>query len=211
MIKIKDPQYVLTAVKPEQYPSPALPAVALLGRSNVGKSSLINTLARRRNMARVGAQPGKTRTINFYSLSVGWYLVDLPGYGYAKVAQTERAAWRRMIETFMREYKGDKVYLQLVDIRHEPSSLDREMWQLLAASGEPCGLIATKADKLSKNQRQKQLALIARTLEVPVEEILVFSAESKEGREDLLQAIEYSLLEPEEAEAEAEADTQEEE
>jgi GTP-binding protein len=193
MIKVNNAKYVLTAVKPDQYPKPPLPAIVLLGRSNVGKSSLINTLARRHSLARVGASPGKTRTINFYSLTEGWYLVDLPGYGYAKVAQTERAAWHRMIETFMAKYEGQKFYLQLVDIRHEPSALDREMWELLVASGEPCGIIATKADKLSGNQRQKSLSVIAKTLAVPKDEILVFSSVSGLGREDLLAAIEGCL------------------
>jgi len=207
MINIKNPHYVLTAVKPDQYPEDPRPAIALLGRSNVGKSSLINTLARRKNMARVGAQPGKTRTINFYELASDWYLVDLPGYGYAKVAQTERAAWRRMIETFMDKYQGEKFYLLLLDIRHEPSKLDLEIWDMLLERGEACGVVATKADKISRNQQFKNVSAIAKALNIGRDEIVVFSSEKGEGRDTLLEAIEGCLeFLQEEAEGAAEAE-----
>ena len=121
---IKRASYLLTAVKTSQFPTQQLPAVTLLGRSNVGKSSLINTLCNRRGMARTSSQPGKTRTINFYLIDDSWYLVDLPGYGYAKVSKTAREEWRQMVNDYLLQYQGARIYWQLVDIRHEPSVQD---------------------------------------------------------------------------------------
>ncbi len=193
IMKIKHPQYLLTAVKPEQYPEKALPAVAFLGRSNVGKSSLINTLTNRKKLARTSSQPGKTRTINFYDIDQRWYLVDLPGYGFAKVSREERNHWRRMIEKFMDRYSGETFYLLLVDIRHAPSAQDVEMWHWLVDRGEACGVVVTKADKVSRGSRQKHLAAIAKMLDVAADELLVFSSVTKEGREELLDAIEVCL------------------
>ena len=201
-MKIKNPQYLQTAVKPEQYPEKALPAITFLGRSNVGKSSLINTLTNRKNLARTSSQPGKTRTINFYDMDGVWYLVDLPGYGYAKVSRDERNNWKRMIELYMDKYEGEKFYLQLVDIRHAPSAKDVEMWNWLVERGEACGLVATKADKISRGARQKNLSVISKVMNVPADEILVFSSVSKEGKEELLAAVEACLASLEEAEEE---------
>ena len=192
-MKIKNPQYLLTAVKPEQYPEKTLPAITFLGRSNVGKSSLINTLTNRKNLARTSSQPGKTRTINFYDIDDTWYLVDLPGYGYAKVSRDERNNWKRMIELYMDKYDGEKFYLQLVDIRHAPSAKDVEMWNWLVERGEACGLVATKADKISRGARQKNLAVISKVMGISVDEILVFSSVTKEGKDELLSAIEACL------------------
>lgn len=192
-MKIKNAEFLLTAVKPEQYPEKVLPAIAFLGRSNVGKSSLINTLTNRKKMARTSGQPGKTRTINFYNIDNTWYLVDLPGYGFAKVSRDERNNWKRMIERYMDCYQGNKFYLLLVDIRHAPSAKDVEMWNWLLERGEACGVVATKADKISRGSRGKNLSVIANFLGIGKDEILVFSSVTKEGREDLLDAIEACL------------------
>ena len=200
-MKIKQAQYLLTAVRTEQYPAEVLPAVSFCGRSNVGKSSLINALLNRRNLARTSSQPGKTRTINFFAVDSAlaeetlcrWYLVDLPGYGYAKVAKEARESWRLMIEEYLRSWPGPNLFLQLVHIRHEPSQLDVQMWQFLQSIGANCRLVATKADKISKGARGRQLSLIAKTLQAPQAEILPFSVPGKEGRDELLAWLEEYL------------------
>lgn len=192
-MQIKRANYLLTAVKAAQYPEQQLPAVTFCGRSNVGKSSLINTLLNRRNLARTSAQPGKTRTINFYDIDGAWYLVDLPGYGYAKVAKAERENWRVMIDEYLEKYRGSKLFVQLVDIRHEPSVLDCQMWEWLVAAGAPALIVATKADKISRGARSKQLALIGRTLHVNAADIIPFSAVTRDGRDILLDEIESYL------------------
>lgn len=192
-MKIKNPQYLLTAVRPDQYPERILPAITFLGRSNVGKSSLINTLTNRKKLARTSGQPGKTRTINFYDIDGAWYLVDLPGYGFAKVSRDERNNWKRMIEQYMNKYEGDIFYLLLVDIRHAPSAKDVEMWNWLVGRGEACGVVATKADKISRGARGKHLAIIGKMLDISTDEILVFSSVTREGKEELLDAIEGCL------------------
>lgn len=192
-MQIKRANYLLTAVKAAQYPEQQLPAVTFCGRSNVGKSSLINTLLNRRNLARTSAQPGKTRTINFYDIDGAWYLVDLPGYGYAKVAKAERENWRVMIDEYLEKYRGSKLFVQLVDIRHEPSVLDCQMWAWLVAAGAPALIVATKADKISRGARSKQLALIGRTLHVNAADIIPFSAVTRDGRDILLDEIESYL------------------
>lgn len=193
-MQIKKADYLLTAVKPSQYPEAVLPAVTFCGRSNVGKSSLINTLLNRRNLARTSAQPGKTRTINFYDIDHAWYLVDLPGYGFAKVAKSERENWRFMIDQFLHGYKGPTLFLQLVDIRHEPSELDKQMWSWLMAANVPTLLVATKADKISRGARDKHLAVISKALGVKKSEIIPFSSVNRDGREVLLGRIEEYLL-----------------
>jgi len=193
-MKIKQAKYLLTAVRADQYPQRILPAVSFCGRSNVGKSSLINALLNRRNLARTSAQPGKTRTINFYEVeaAASWYLVDLPGYGYAKVSKQARDSWRVMIEEFLQGWPGPNLFLQLVDIRHEPSVLDQQMWRYLQAfcaqhpERADCRLVATKADKISKGARERQLAMIARTLQAPRQRLLAFSVPAREGRDELL-------------------------
>ncbi len=192
-MQIKRANYLLTAVKAAQYPEQQLPAVTFCGRSNVGKSSLINALLNRRNLARTSAQPGKTRTINFYDIDGAWYLVDLPGYGYAKVAKAERENWRVMIDEYLEKYRGPKLFVQLVDIRHEPSVLDCQMWEWLVAAGAPALIVATKADKISRGARAKQLALIGRTLHVNAADIIPFSAVTRDGRDILLDEIESYL------------------
>ncbi len=194
-MQIKKAQYLLTAVKAAQFPKEELPAITLVGRSNVGKSSLINTLCNRHGMARTSSQPGKTRTINFYLANESWYFVDLPGYGYAKVSKGEREDWQRMVNEFIDNYHGAKIYWQLIDIRHPPTAQDIEMWDFLQSRGLPSRLIATKADKISRGARDKHLAAICRELGVAKADILVFSALDRTGKEALLAAAASFLQE----------------
>ena len=185
-MKIKNPQYLLTAVRPDQYPEKILPAITFLGRSNVGKSSLINTLTGRKRLARTSSQPGKTRTINFYDIDGAWYLVDLPGYGFAKVSRDERNSWKRMIEQYMNKYEGDVFYLLLVDIRHATSENDRQMFDWMKYMGFDPVIIATKLDKIKRSQVNRQIKVIREGLGADGETIIVpFSAQTKQGRETI--------------------------
>lgn len=174
----------------DQLPTDQLPEVAIVGRSNVGKSSLINRLANRKNLAKSSSTPGKTRTINFYCFNRSWYLVDLPGYGFAKVSRSEKAGWGKMIEKYLSGRKTLRGVILLVDIRHSPSVDDRTMKDWLEHHQIPFMVVATKADKLSRSARQKNLAMIRRELQLPMEQPpLGFSAVSGEGLEELLQAL----------------------
>ncbi len=180
-----------------QLPEDGLPEVAVVGRSNVGKSSLLNALVGRRQLARTSQTPGKTQALNYYRVEAGgepggppervFYLVDLPGYGYAKVAKTQRASWQRLAERYIAEREGLAVVCQLVDSRHEPQALDLALMDQLRAGLVPFVVVLTKGDKISKNQRQARVAdlrrrLAATGMEAP---IVVTSAEKKEGMEEL--------------------------
>jgi GTP-binding protein len=196
MLKIKQAELAASAVKPAQYPAEMLPEIALLGRSNAGKSSLINTLLNRKNLARTSQAPGKTRLLNFYRVraedengrEMPFFFVDLPGYGYAKVSQAERGQWLERIEQLLTEHQSRLLCWQLVDIRHDPSTEDMALNQALRQAGLNLSVIANKADKISKNARAKQIKTIAAALDTPPQQITVFSAISREGREALLQA-----------------------
>ena len=166
------------------------PEIAFAGKSNVGKSSLINALMNRKAYARTSAQPGKTQTINFYNINDALYYVDLPGYGYAKVSQTEKEKWGRMIENYLRRSKQLRCVFLLVDIRHEPSTEDREMNVFLRQAGIPFTVVATKADKISRGARLKYIAPICRALAVQPWQVIAFSSEDGTGREELLAKIE---------------------
>ena len=193
-----------SAVKKSQYPAELLPQVALFGRSNAGKSSLINTIIQRKNLARTSSAPGKTRLLNFYRADaitdegapLLWHFVDMPGYGYAKAAKSERAHWLAFMEEYL-TCDCPKICWQLVDIRHEPSREDIFMHDVLLQQGLSVQLIANKIDKVSKNQRFKSLAVIAKTMNVPADQIIPFSAVTGEGKEKLQQIIEDYLLEKE--------------
>ena len=167
-------------------PDTAYAEVAFAGKSNVGKSSLINALMNRKALARTSAQPGKTQTINFYNINDAMYLVDLPGYGYAKVSQTEKEKWGKMIENYLHKSKMLKCVFLLVDIRHEPSANDRTMYEWVVYNGFRPVIIATKLDKINRSQIQKQVKLIRTGLGMEKQDILIpFSAETKQGREDI--------------------------
>ncbi|MBP3543934.1 MAG: YihA family ribosome biogenesis GTP-binding protein [Lachnospiraceae bacterium] len=180
-------------------PDTKLPEIAFAGKSNVGKSSLINALMNRKAYARTSSQPGKTQTINFYNINEAMYYVDLPGYGYAKVSQREREKWGRMIEKYLHTSKQLRAVFLLIDIRHEPSANDRMMYEWILDSGFHPIIIATKLDKINRSQIAKQVKLIRQTLEAEKDTIIVpFSAETKQGREEIWSLIEELTGEPEE-------------
>lgn len=170
--------------------------MAFWGRSNVGKSSLLNVLWNRKSMARISAQPGKTQTINYYNVNDLCYMVDLPGYGYAKVSKELAAKWMKMIETYLDTSEALRVVFLLIDIRHEPSKKDVEMYRLLYEKGFNPLIIATKADKISKGAKDKQIALIRKALGADKETpILPFSALNRDGKEEIWEYIDYFVNE----------------
>ncbi len=193
-MKITCAEYVTSAVRPEHYPSEDRREVAFMGRSNVGKSSLINKLLNRKKLARTSSQPGKTQTLNYFNINDRFYFVDLPGYGFARVSQAERERWRKMIETYLKRRPEEKYYWQLVDIRHEPTALDRQMYEWLSYYDLRRLVVATKSDKISRGARDKQLALIRKTLDCPADGLVAFSAETGEGKEELWQRLDDFLL-----------------
>ena len=173
--------------------------IALAGRSNVGKSSLVNALARRKQLAKISATPGKTRSINFYRVAPdGFSLVDLPGYGYAKVSQSEKEKWGKLIENYLHKSPMLKAVFLLIDIRHEPSANDKIMYDWIVSNGFDPIIIATKLDKIKRSQIQKQLKLVRTGLGVkPGTVIIPFSAETKQGRDEIWAYIEGLMKEPE--------------
>jgi GTP-binding protein len=172
-------------------PENTIPEVAFAGKSNVGKSSLINALMNRKALARTSAQPGKTQTINFYNINSEMYLVDLPGYGYAKVSQSEKEKWGKLIERYLHGSKQLRAVFLLIDIRHEPGANDKIMYDWICHNGYNPIIIATKLDKINRSQIQKQIKLIRQGLQVqPGTEIIPFSAQTKQGREEIWATIE---------------------
>lgn len=185
-----DAKFLLTAVKPEQYPDTLVPEIAFVGRSNVGKSSLINCLTNRTKLARTSSTPGKTATINFYDIAGRYRLVDLPGYGYAKVSKTEQERWAKMIETYLSDRFNLVQVIQLVDARHKPTRDDILMLDWIRRFGYSPVVVATKLDKLKKSQIEPSLTLVYETLGLDDDCILLpFSAEKKTGREDLAELL----------------------
>ncbi len=171
-------------------PDNLLPEAAFAGKSNVGKSSLINALMNRKSLARTSSQPGKTQTINYYNVNNALYFVDLPGYGYAKANEAVKAQWGKMVENYLHRSKQLQVVFLLIDIRHEPSENDRIMYDWICRNGYHPMIIATKLDKIKRSQVQKQLKLIRTSLKAePGTVIIPFSAETKQGREEI-----YGLL-----------------
>lgn len=168
--------------------------IAFAGKSNVGKSSLINALMNRKSLARTSAQPGKTQTINFYNINDEMYFVDLPGYGYAKVSQTEKEKWGKMIERYLHNSKVLQAVFLLIDIRHEPSANDKQMYDWIMSNGFHPIIIATKLDKIKRSQLQKQIKLIKVGLGVEADTIIIpFSSETKQGREETYNLIDRLL------------------
>lgn len=190
-MKVTSSEIVISAVKPDQYPSGILPEYALAGRSNVGKSSFINKMLNRRGLARISSKPGKTQTLNFYLINEILYFVDVPGYGYAKVSKKEREAWGKMIETYMTTREQLRAVLLIVDLRHPPTNDDVLMYDFLKHYGIPCIVIATKADKIPKAKWQKHLKVTKETLDLdPNDTICLFSSETGEGKEKAWSVIE---------------------
>lgn len=166
-MKIHESTFVISAVSPAQYPEDELPEIAMAGRSNVGKSSLINMLINRKNLARTSSTPGKTQTINFYDIDGKFRFVDLPGYGYAKVSKSQKATWGKIMETYLNNRKNLLEVIQLVDLRHKPTEQDVEMYQWILRCGFNGIVIATKHDKVTGSQMAKQKKLIRKTLGMP--------------------------------------------
>ena len=178
-------------------PENTLPEFAFAGKSNVGKSSLINALMNRKAYARTSAQPGKTQTINFYNINDAMYLVDLPGYGYAKVSQSEKEKWGKLIERYLQKSQMLKAVFLLIDIRHDPSANDKMMYDWIVYNGYDPIIIATKLDKIKRSQLQKQVKAIKTGLNMKSDGIVIpFSAETKQGREEIWNLID-SWMEPE--------------
>ena len=200
---ITQARYLASAVRKDQYPAEKKPEFVFIGRSNVGKSSLINSLTRVKNLARVSSQPGKTQTINFYELGAklpgeeerrSFYLVDPPGYGYAKTSREKRKLWSSFIEEYLKTSEQLQFVCQLIDIRHAPMASDVEMFQWLVRTGIPVLVIATKADKIGKQAREKQVREIQKALGVPDLSVLPYSSLKNEGRSELLDVLRDSLL-----------------
>lgn len=188
-MKIRDIQMNMSAVKKEQYPDDGLPQIAFVGRSNVGKSSSINTLLNRKRMARVSQTPGKTRTINFYKINREFYLVDLPGYGYAKLSKEEKASWGKVMEEYFINSKNLVHVFILVDIRHEPKEDDLMMFEFVRHYDIPVSIIATKSDKVTRNELAKSKIAIKKKLRLVGEPIFPISALKKTGAEEIWQHI----------------------
>ncbi|UOQ46232.1 ribosome biogenesis GTP-binding protein YihA/YsxC [Halobacillus salinarum] len=183
-MKVNTAEIVISAASKKQYPSALIPEIALAGRSNVGKSSFINKLIQRKNLARTSSRPGKTQTLNFYIINDQFHFVDVPGYGYAKVSKTERAKWGEMMDEYFSEREQLRATALIVDIRHEPTDEDCMMYDFLKHYELPVMIVATKLDKIKKSQQQKQIRLIKETLQMDEEDPFIpFSAETGEGKE----------------------------
>ncbi len=189
-VNVQKAEFVLSAVSPKNFLEDGLPQVAFAGRSNVGKSSVINRLLNRKNFARVGAAPGKTIHINYFKIDGAFYLVDLPGYGYAKVSKAERDRWGKLMEDYFARPDLLTLGVMIVDSRHKPTADDCTMAQWFRDTGCPLIVVANKLDKLKKSEIEPNLQLIRETLELEENAVLIpFSAEKGTGREELLRAI----------------------
>ncbi|ASE36282.1 MULTISPECIES: ribosome biogenesis GTP-binding protein YihA/YsxC [Staphylococcus] len=187
-------ELLISAVKPEQYPETGLSEVALSGRSNVGKSTFINSMIGRKNMARTSAQPGKTQTLNFYDIDSQLIFVDVPGYGYAKVSKKKREEFGKMIEAYLTQRESLKLVVQLVDIRHKPTEDDVLMYDYLKHFEIPTLIVLTKEDKIKRGQVQKQLAMVKRELELEEgDQIISYSSIKGNKQQQIWDAIESYL------------------
>jgi GTP-binding protein len=189
-----DVSFLTSVFDLKQLPEPELPEIAFAGRSNVGKSSLLNCLIRRKNLVKTSAKPGKTQSLNFFLLDNSIYLVDLPGYGYARVSKKMQAAWQNLITEYLASRKNLKCVVVIVDLRHEVKIGDRQLVDWLRNYGKPYLLVYTKADKLSANQRSKNAAILDAGFGVSKPERLLFSAKTGMGRDNLLRALDSFLV-----------------
>lgn len=188
-MQLKRATFITSLAQLKDFPGRGLPEIAIVGKSNVGKSSMINCLGKNSKLARTSSEPGKTRLINLYNINDALVLTDLPGYGFAKVSREEKMRWAGMIEGYLRESEHLQMSLQLVDIRHKPTADDIDMVNYLRHFGRPFKVVATKCDKLSRAERNRSLPVICRTLAVQPWEVIPFSAVSGEGRDAL-----YALM-----------------
>ena len=184
MLRIDRADLAAVAVKPAQYPEENMPEIAFAGRSNVGKSSLLNLLTGRKKLTRVSGAPGKTRTINFYNADDKFRIVDLPGYGYARVSKSISQDWGKMVESYLETRKNLLKVVQLVDIRHEPTGDDRQMYEYLKYHGLDGIVVATKADKLSANERRKSISRIRKVLDLNADDVVIPVSALKRSGQD---------------------------
>jgi GTP-binding protein len=191
---VRSAEFITSAVKPDQYPPESLPEIAFAGRSNAGKSSLINALVNRKNLAKTSSTPGKTRLINFFTVNNAVYFVDLPGYGYAKVSQSERRYWKPMVESYLSSRKTIRGVVIISDIRRIPGAEEIELMGWLANLHIPAIVISSKADKLSKNEQFRQRRAVSRALSTEPEELILFSAKTRQGMDNVWEKIEAVLL-----------------
>jgi GTP-binding protein len=190
-MEVRNVSLAAVGVKMNQYPTDKRPEVAFVGKSNVGKSTLINAMVGRKAIARTSSQPGKTRTINFYDVEGLMYIVDVPGYGYAKAPKTEIEKWGKMIEEYLQKREELKSIVLLIDIRHEPGANDKIMYDWLKHYGYDIIIAATKSDKIKRSQVQKQLSVIRKSLNLEKDDVLIpFSGTEKTGVKELWEAIE---------------------
>ena len=188
-------EIVLSAVSKAQYPQDDMPEIALAGRSNVGKSSFINTLLGRKNLARTSSKPGKTQQLNFYNIDDKLRFVDVPGYGYAKVSKTERAKWGKMIEEYLTSRVNLRAVVSLVDLRHDPSADDVQMYEFLKYYEIPVIVVATKADKIPRGKWNKHESAIKKKLQFEASDhFIIFSSETRQGYDQAWDAIVESIL-----------------
>ena len=197
-MEITSAEFVISNTDVKKCPAGIFPEYAFIGRSNVGKSSLINMLTARKGLAMTSATPGKTMLINHFLINKNWYLVDLPGYGYAQVSVEIRAKWGKMVERYLHTSKQLRLVFLLIDIRHEPSENDCIMYDWIVKNGYEPVIIATKLDKIKRSQIQKNLKIIRQKIQ-PVEGTIIipFSAQTKQGKEEILQLIEDRIAESE--------------
>ena len=201
-MEIKKAEFITSLPAYRDFPGKGLPEFAFAGRSNVGKSSLLNSLTRRNKLAKVSATPGKTRLINVFRINDTFHLIDLPGYGYAQVDKNEKRRWGEMMDGYFNQSDALRLTLHLVDIRHAPSKDDLTMNTFLRSTGLPFYVIATKLDKISRAQRLPCLTLLYRALSVQPWQVLPYSSETGEGRDQLLALIEQTLIQENSAEPE---------
>ena len=198
-MRIKNSEFIISAVKRDQYPVDDRVEVAFVGRSNVGKSSIINALTNRRHLAKVSQTPGKTKLINFFLINGNFYLVDLPGYGYAKVSKKEKESWGKTIEMYLTEREELKRVVLLVDCRHKPTNDDITMYEWIKHYGYDVLVIATKSDKLSNNELKKSEKLIRETLKLRKNDALgFFSSLNKKGKDEIINLIFDDVVDEEE-------------
>lgn len=194
-INTHNAEIVLSAVSKAQYPQDDMPEIALAGRSNVGKSSFINTLLGRKNLARTSSKPGKTQQLNFYNIDDKLRFVDVPGYGYAKVSKTERAKWGKMIEEYLTSRENLRAVVSLVDLRHDPSADDVQMYEFLKYYEIPVIVVATKADKIPRGKWNKHESAIKKKLQFEANDrFIIFSSETRQGYDQAWDAIVESIL-----------------
>lgn len=193
-MKVHNVEMIMSAVKPEQYPIEGYPEFALAGRSNVGKSSFINKMIGRKSLARTSSKPGKTQTLNFYKIEEQVFFVDVPGYGYAKVAKSSRESWGKMIEQYLTSREELRAVVQIIDLRHPPTKDDCAMYDFLVQYHIPAIVVATKADKIPRGKWEKHKKIVREGLEMrPYDPLLIFSSEKGIGMEEAWREIESRM------------------